>query len=105
MIYGVSSKRGIFNLNKDHVLKQRKDLQVNSLDNLTPLLSYSPTKNDKEDLLSHFKSKMLEKLNNELTITNMAESLDMKQQVDEPLTTKRNLWFLIERLRESQENK
>ena len=48
---------------------------------------------------------MLEKLNNELTITNMAESLDMKQQVDEPLTTKRNLWFLIERLRESQENK
>lgn len=34
----------------------------------------------------------------------MAESLDIKQKVDDPLTTKRNLWFLIERLRESQEN-
>ena len=47
---------------------------------------------------------MLEKFNNDVTITNMAESLDIKQKVDEPITTKRNLWFLIERLRESQEN-
>jgi hypothetical protein len=77
MIYGVSGKRGIFNLNKDHILKQRKDPRVNSLDNLTPILSYSPTKNDKNGLLAHFKSKVLQKLNYDLTISNVAESFDI----------------------------